>query len=296
MNAPRAPERLIELVERVRVDPPPIHSVVAAGRAARRRRRGAILAGTTAVLAVGAAFAVSANSGSDREEVAADNPTTTNPSLGDDTVLVGVNGAAVEVPASWRDIPAECEEGAWSENAVYHPWPGDCVPSEAAGTSFLRFAANLDQRRIVGLRPAGVIDGHEIVEGEVVCELSNPAQCSLTFGIPDLDAYFTVGTPQEASPGVGSPTMIDEIRGSLRLLQDGHVAVPPIGTMPGKLGPTEQTLLEAGFEVQVDTDEYVCAESASCIGDAVTSIDPEPGTVVPAGSTVTIKYVAMVPD
>ncbi|ROR91032.1 PASTA domain-containing protein [Nocardioides aurantiacus] len=200
------------------------------------------------------------------------------------TRLVGVGRVAVAVPDGWEDGEARCNgvrrDDGWHRVAQACVGRGRTAPAVAVSTG-----ETID---FAGLEPAGQVGGHRLVATPATCSTGDPVVCGQSFGVPDLDAYFSVSIPhgpQAGRRGYGAPLrQVDAIRGSLRVLAEDRVAVP-YRTPDHAATKLRAALTALGLSVKIN--RLTCPPTASCFGGAV-NIEPEPGTVVPAGSTVTL--------
>ncbi len=224
------------------------------------------------------------------DSLIADGP---DPSGNGDTRSVGIGSAYVAVPSDWGSNQASCNTPI--RDTYYFPHPQDCaagvnprVPSVAIATgAFPEAGIRLDR-----LRPAGELDGHEVLETSATCELSDPGACTQTFAVPDLDAYFHV----TAWSDDGGSEVVRTIRESLTLLDDGETIVPftPQPRERRLLDPhgTETEVVTAikAAGLSVEIERTTCPDTANCMV-GVTGIEPAVGTVVPTGSKVTVTVI-----
>ncbi len=281
---------LLEDLDKTPVGDAPIGHLLSGGQAAKQRRRRATMAGgiaATALVVGGGTIAGQALTGHDDqpadEPLVADGSTDRDRSgdraLGD-THLVGIGKVVITVPEGWKSNAASCNTPV--RDTYYFPYPQDCVAAAKPRMSSVAIAAGAFPEagiRLGGLRPAGQLDGHEVVESIAICQQSLPGLCTQTFGIPDLNAYFRVNVQSDD----GGANLVSRIRKSLTLLDADQTVVPfvPNGT-PEEL---VDALHRARLTVVVNSD--TCPPTAGC-GAGVTSIEPTVGSVAPVGSTVTV--------
>jgi hypothetical protein len=106
-----------------------------------------------------------------------------------------------------------------------------------------------------------------------------------SFGVPDLDAYFSVRVPRDQP---GALAQVTAIRDSLKVLPDGQTTVPFV-TPGSSLGAWKAAVRDAGFAVRIR--HSTCPPTAFC-GFGPFGTAPAAGAVAPAGSTVTIEVIA----
>lgn len=286
---------LLDGLDSMPVGSAPIGDLLRGGKATARRRRNTLLTGVVAatLLVIGGGTVVAqsiTNTDSERgdDSLIADE---SDPGGEGETRFVGIGGAYVAVPASWRSNDASCNTPI--RDTYYFPYPQDCQSASAPRVSSLAMAANGPQAAGVELegilRPDGELDGHEVLASPVLCGQSLPSVCAQTFAVPDMNAYFHVEVPTDD----GGNEVVRSIRQSLALL-DTDETVVPFGAVQGAAGKivpfgseakVVAALNAAGFSVDVERTD--CPDSASCVS-GVTGIEPAVGTVVPAGSNVTV--------
>jgi hypothetical protein len=200
-----------------------------------------------------------------------------------DTRLVGIGRAAVAVPTGWASNDASCN--APIHDTYFFPYPQDCVvPSRPAVSSVAITAGEFTETGtfLRNLHADGEIAGHQVRADEQRCQTIPNGPCRQTFGIPDLDAYFTVTIPEDGS---GSATAeIAAIRASLRVLPGDQIAVPYLPE--ANEGDIATSLHEAGLAVTVE--HTTCPAAADCVVGVV-GTSPAEGSVVPVGSPVTVR-------
>jgi hypothetical protein len=261
----------------------PIDHLLTSGRAARRRRHRTVVAGAVAkvavVLGAGVIGTQALNSGAGRGDdlVAAPAPATR---------LVGTGQAAVAIPAGWADGAASCNSPV--KDTAFFPWPQDCIGPDRYVSSVAITTQDPQTGRLVDdvhldRHPDGQVAGHEVVASAPDCPVGQGESCQQVFGIPDLDAYFTVTIPEDVEGGAIS--QIDAIRHSLTVLPDDQTAVPFV-TPGGLVSQMREAMEAAGLAVVVH--RMTCGPTDSCMSGVV-GTTPAAGTVVATGSTVTIN-------
>jgi len=277
---------LDRLMADVPIGPVPIATLLTDGRAAKRRKRRARIgaaATVTTVAIAGAALAVQAVTGSSEPGVTGE-PSPTVPSNG--THLVGIGGAAVAVPAEWEANLASCNKPF--RDTYFFPYPQDCVSRSTPTVSSVAITTGAFTE--TGTRPDeltddGNIEGHQVVASNAECSPGQGEYCRQVFGIPDLEAYFTVTVP--ASQDGNGLAAITAIRESLTVLSDDQTIVPftayPFGRDNSE-AMVVRALQEAGLSVEVVRE--TCPPDAFCV-IGVAEVHPEIGSVVTVGSTVT---------
>jgi len=277
-NTPRTLDRLWDDIPTGHA---PIDHLLAAGGAARRRRR-TFVAGAAAVVAVVLAAGVmgtqALNAGPGRGD-----DFVASPAPG--TRLVGIGQVAVAIPTGWADDAASCNTPF--EDTAFFPWGQDCAlatqppPVSSVAITTGEFAES--GTRLFGLEPLGEVADHQVLAGEATCPVGQGESCRQVFGIPDLDAYFTVTIPEDVEGGAIS--QIDAIRDSLTVLPDDQTTVPFVSTLASVI-EVREALEAAGLSVTVN--QQTCPPNASCLSGVVGTA-PAAGSVVATGSTVTIN-------
>lgn len=204
------------------------------------------------------------------------------PSGGGDTRLVGIGRVAVAIPAAWASNDASCN--APIRDTYFFPYPQDCVGAARPGVSSVAIADGgfaETGTMLRNLTAAEEIAGHQVRAAEAVCQTTPNGPCRQTFGIPDLDAYFTVTIPEDGSGNASAE--IAAIRASLTVLPDDQVAVPFVPDRDEDAVAT--ALRQAGLSVTVE--HTPCPAGADCVAGVV-NIRPAEGSVVPVDSTVTL--------
>lgn len=274
---------LLDGLDDMPVGSAPIGDLLLGGKAAKRRRRTLITGAAAATILTIGGGAVATQTITEPEgqrgndSLIADG---SDPSGNGDTRSVGIGGAYVAVPSNWGSNQASCNTPI--RNTYYFPHPQDCVAGVNPRVSSVAITTGAFPEagiRLNRLRPAGELDGHEVLETPTRCQLSHPGACTQTFAIPDLDAYFHVTVWSDD----GGSEVVRTIRESLTLLNTDQTIVPftPYGTETEVV----TALDEARLTVQIE--HTTCPPNASC-KFGVTGIEPAVGTVVPAGSTVTV--------
>lgn len=278
---------LDRLMDEVPIGPAPIDTLLMAGRSAKRRKRRALIGGAAVVAAVvmgGSGLAVQSVTGTGmRDGGVADDPSPVAPSI--DTHLVGVGQAVVAVPADWGANEASCNTPV--RDTYFFPYPQDCISSSHPTVSSVAITTGAFTEtgtHLRGLIDDGTIAGHQVVASKASCSPGQGEYCRQVFGIPDLNAYFTVTIPA-SDDGLST---IAAIRDSLTVLPDEQTTIPytfyPVARHNSQ-AVTVRALQAAGFSVEVKGE--TCPPNAGCLF-GVTGVHPEVGTVAPVGSTVTV--------
>jgi hypothetical protein len=270
----RTPILLDRLWDDIPTGRAPIEDLLAAGRVARRRtrRRYAVGVAAVVVLALGGGV-LGAGAVRDRHSGA---PAAVEPPDANHR-LVGIGQVVVAVPRGWADNPATCNNPY--KDTAFFPYGQDCF----LGGRYVSSVAITSETnsRTSGLVPDGDIGGHQVVSNRATCPVGQGESCSQVFGVPDLDAYFTVRVPEDTTGG--AINLISGIRDSLTVLPATQTAVPFF--TPGTTVEYAQRSLEAaGLSVVVN--HRTCPPNAFCIS-GLTSM-PTAGSVVDVGSTVVL--------
>ena len=210
------------------------------------------------------------------------------PAPSEATRQVGIGRVAVSVPAAWAENAASCNSPF--KDTAFFPWPQDCALAQSRAVSSVAITTGEFTEtgtRLGDLQPAGSLGDHQVVQSPPNCLQGFPASgqgssthCTQTFGIPDLHAYFTASII-----GNDAEHRLNAIRESLTVLPEDQVTVPFV--TPGtSLDGVRAALETAGLSV--DVVRWTCPPTADCVG-GVDIDDPTVGSVVPAGSTVTVK-------
>lgn len=266
------PRALLDRLDQAPVGQPPLPELLRAGHAAKRRRRSAaaLAGGVAAIVLVVAGVWALAGSGPDHADDLA-----VTPAAG--TKYVGIGRVVVAVPDAWTLSNAWCT-GASTDVFTYPQLvDGVCPASETphASTMTITTSPAPGGER---LRAAGRVGGHAVVDSGRSCLDSLPPHCGETFGIPSLDAYFTV-----VSGMVDAEKVIGAIRGSLTVLPRGQVALPSV------VGETQQQATDElkGLGLRVVVAAPLCTPGGDC--DHLLNSDPNGGTIVATGSAVTLR-------
>lgn len=274
---------LLDGLDDMPVGSAPIGDLLLGGKAAKRRRRTLITGAAAATILTigGGAVATQTIMGPEgqrgNDSLIADG---SDRSGNGDTRSVGIGGAYVAVPSNWGSNQASCNTPI--RDTYYFPYPRDCVAGVNPRVSSVAIATGAFPEagiRLNRLRPAGELDGHEVLETPATCELSEPGACTQTFAVPDLDAYFHVTVWSDD----GGSEVVRTIRESLAPLDAGQTIVPftPHGT------ETEVMAAMKAAGLSVEIERTTCPDTANCMA-GVTDIEPAVGTVVPTGSTVAV--------
>lgn len=259
---------------------PPVAHLLAAGKAAKRRQRRTAIAGTiaaTAVIVGGGAVAtqvLTPPTDPNRRDITVAQGLGTPPG----TRLVGLGRVAVAVPDAWAANTASCNTPV--RDTYYFPYPQDCQIAAHDGVSSVAISATAKAEPapvVFDLQADGTVDGHDVLSSGLMCTPGQGESCFESFGIPDLDAWFTVRVPRSDHATIA----IGAIRDSLQVLPDGYTTVPfiPYGTE----AQVVTAMRAAGLATEV---EYTtCPANADCFF-GVTGVEPAVGTVVREGSAV----------
>lgn len=285
----KTPATLDRLWDDIATGHAPIGDLITAGRAARRRKRHTTLAGVAAVAALIVGGGLVAETVLNDHDASIDSH---DPPIGvgssgqraiDSRRLVGIGRVVIAVPSKWSSNDASCNTPF--HNTYFFPYPQDCqLAFRPAVSSVAITGRTFTESRTSSrhLETDGEVGGHEVRASKAVCETTPNGPCRQTFGIPDLDAYFTVTIPQDGSHN--ATAQIAAIRASLAVLPD-HQAVVPF-TSSGDETDVTQALEAAGLSVTVN--RTTCLPSDVCVSPGVVDITPVVGTVVPTGTTVTV--------
>jgi hypothetical protein len=261
---------------------PPVGHLLTAGRAAKRRQRRAVIAGTAAattlIVGGGAVATQVINSGADtnRQDITAAQGLDVPPG----TRLVGLGRVAIAVPDEWAANAASCNTPI--RNTYYFPHPQDCQIAARPGVSSVAIstAENApNMPRVPDIQRDGTVDGYDVLSSGLICTSRQSASCLEAFGIPDLDAWFTVRVPRSDD----ATDTTEAIRDSLRVLPNDYTTIPfvPYGTEE----QVTAAMREAGLAAEVEYAE--CPANANCVS-GVTGVEPAIGTAMRDGSTVTL--------
>jgi hypothetical protein len=197
------------------------------------------------------------------------------------TRYAGIGKVAVAVPQGWSDGEASCN--AAIRDTVFFPYGQDCLGVFHSVSSVAISAVPMNDGFTGGMTSDGRVGGHRVVArpNPAMCMVgTGPEACLQSFGVPDLDAYFSVRVPRDEPDALDQ---VEAIRDSLTLLPDGQTAVPFLPA--GSLDDWRAAMQQAGLAVRVD--HHGCPATADCVAGVV-STTPAPGNVVPTGSIVTI--------
>lgn len=186
---------------------------------------------------------------------------------------VGAGGVMMAVPAHWRTATGPCGE---PDGPVVH-FPGraadvvDCLPLPTTGVSSLTIRS---ADAAPPSRPTNQVNGVRVSRPPVICVAGRPVgECSTTFVAPEAGVQLEI-----VARGVRASKRVRAIRGSLRPVPRGYVAVPLID-YGVSVEDAEGALADAGLEVSspsVDFPHYA------------TGTEPAAGAVVARGSTVAL--------
>lgn len=250
----------------------------------RKDRRSIVAAAATAAVVVATVVGVNliqSNPAQDgRGRNIASNPSPAEAPLSS-AVEVGRGHVVVSVPPDWVRSAVRCGEAA-HDTVIFETslGRGCAAASSAYSTLTIDSAAGKSSSGI----PSRTLDGRavfvtepETIDGFTVIGVL----------VPEEDAHFTIRTRDAG--------LAAAIAASVRILPDTQVTVPDIyqdasGGQPGlpnAPGPDEVglRLMQAGLGVQIRFEGAATARRWSAL-----EADAEPGTVVQAGTTVTITY------
>ncbi|HSS67733.1 MAG TPA: hypothetical protein VLK34_04230 [Nocardioidaceae bacterium] len=267
---------LLRAADEIEVQPPPVDALL--GSAARRRRRiAAVVAGLSAAAVVVAVAIVSSRGGN-----AATPPTTPPPAptTAPGTRLVGLNGVMASVPGAWANNRVKCgtpmgDTVIWDTDAVrlcqVVPRPEVSVlqiVDVGQNNSALVLAQQAHEPVTVGGREAYRMPTRPFAPSCPMSTQGHPVQCPYpryegTLYVPSLGVVLFASSPHRG--------VVDPILDSARLIPDGYVAIPVT---------TTANELEA-LGLRVDLPDGLGP-------DRVLPTDPEVGSVVAVGSTVSM--------
>ncbi|MDO9456200.1 PASTA domain-containing protein [Nocardioides sp.] len=277
----------------VTVGPAPVDSMTRTATRTRRRRGalGGLVA--AAVVAVAAAGAVQVlpddgagrDAGRDTGRDAAVPPADTDvPPAGH--VYVGMGGAAIAVPEDWAAGDVECNGVPRQSTYVVDPPLAQCM----------MFSVFPDDTDTVSLSMGGVdtrgwtpveVDGTEALRSPTETGEPDPT----TGGGPVTGA--SVFLPEQGvvfrAQSTVSPASVDDLLAGIVVLHD-HAGVPgfadlaTVSSDPRTDGRYLQRLDDAGLVAEVVRRSDPAAAPGTVLG-----VEPAPGTVVPAGSTVRVE-------
>ncbi len=294
-------ELLDRIGERTPVASPPTAAMVADAARLRRRRTGVgvIVAAASIVAVVGGAAAVSSLGGEDDRQgngdvaPATDGPTTT--AIPDGMRLVGIRSVGIAVPEEWGTNKTRCgtptkdtvivDEGVVCLALV--PRPADVESVKLYEGRWFEFGE--EEVTINGFEQNG-LSGQRIAttcaEGG---QFGDEPTCRSAVYLPDQDVTFIA-----ESSSADAREKVDQILSRIQPIPDGLVAVP--GTSEILYGRNGQEnsgtlytslLQESGLQVTI-----VAELRAAMTPDFILGVEPGPGTVLPAGSEVTITVTA----
>ena len=192
------------------------------------------------------------------------------------TRLVGLNGVAVAVPASWGINQAVCQTPEANTAIVGLPHGGDCayVPSRIWSSAALEPYDGTYWRLLKQSRPAPAIDGLPV---------ARVATHGFRYSVPARTATLYEGAllfkTENVTVTVRSPNadLVDRILDSAFAIPSGYDAVPP--------DATPQSLARIGMVVS----EQVRYRPRLVPGSLLET-RPDVGSIVTHGSTVTLTH------
>jgi hypothetical protein len=218
----------------------------------------------------------------------------------DETRWVGSGRVVVAVPDWWTTGETQClkpvEDTVYFDSGAITDCADEPAPSEVREASTLavlesrsgRGAWLLDQ-----MRPAGEVDGHEVLELEG-CDDWLPGACRHVFAVPSEGVVLAVTIADDADGDY------DEIRDSLRILPAGQTTVPLAvrggwtpawGAEPRVVGALRRALERGGLTVEtkvVEPATGAAGDVADLPRGSLLDVEPALGSVIDEGGTVTI--------
>lgn len=258
----------------------PTQELIRGGRRVQRRHRLMAVGSVTATVAlvVGGATAWLPGSTGSADAPAVDEQTAAPldlPIAPEGTRWVGHNGVMVAVPDRWSTNDTRC--GQPLSDTV------DFSDSGAVRSCLVRGSERFSVLRPIDLSsPVGDI-WLDIQQGDAVtidgtparrtsyCLVSDPPDCSSALVVPSVDAVFVAEFQRN---DVAQPVLE-----SARLVPDGYTAVPSVVGL-GADEDVDSLMSEAGLEWTPR-----CPSNAGC--EIAVATEPQAGTVVPEGTTVT---------
>lgn len=274
MNEDQIRELLRKGIDDIRVGPPPTDQLVSRGGRPAWLRHGLPAFATAMAVAIVLVGVFSLRLFSAGTDQAADPPKGNASQAPAATRLVGMGSVAVAVPEDWATNDLHCET-PMSDTVVFRSEGTRlCSVVPAPVVSSLEIVATWSDWAQPWLRqaqPAGEVDG---VPVERVATRSTPSGTAIgALVIKSEDVVFSVTSPDAST--------VDAILDSLVVLPESYVTVPYDPN--GPTASTRQRMLDAGLEVKVQ-EEHRPGLSAGVLLDT----EPELGSVVPVGSTVTL--------
>ena len=274
----RAAEALIP------VEPAPLTSLLTAAKQGQRqksRRVVAVAAASVALVLGGGAVIqqVTGDSGKPSPDKPSQNLTSDVPIAPEGTRFVGIGQVVVAVPKSWtvrdgEDCPLSAETQQWSGLRLGTPCASDEVKSVVTfetGTS--RYEPLIQER---GMN-AKTINGIEVSRGDFICPPTTTCTMpdAMVLTIPSMDVTISwLG-------GVLGQSPVAEMANSLQLLPEGYTTVPYV--TGSSVGGAMQDIKGAGLVSGQDPTSFDVDANQKVFGS-----QPEPGSLVEVGSTVTL--------
>ncbi|GAB3991124.1 PASTA domain-containing protein [Nocardioides marmoraquaticus] len=230
-----------------------------------------------------------------------------------DVRWVGAGSVAVAVPAWWTTGETRClkpiettvyaESGAMTDCADE---PTDAELAEVSSLAVIRTDSALGEGLLREMRPAGSVDGREVLELDGCADFWD-AVCRRVFAVPSAGVAFGVVIADDADGSFRA------VRDSLRVLPDDTTTVPTTygrfeetpgwGAPPGVVEHYARALDAAGLVVERVVAPLPGADDAGAGGSiadlppgSLLDVDPQPGTPVPRGSSVTVTVMPSVPS
>ncbi len=278
--------------DRIPVGPPPLDDVLVQATRHRRRRTGAAMMSSAAavvVAMVGSALLLSPNS-TPPPPVVTPSVAATQPSVAatpPGTRLVGLGQAAIAVPVTWGTNETLCGTPKQDTVVIDVGAIGACLTSRPEGIDSVeltqgpvRFDFAADTTSDIGGLPAD--------RQATTCTASPLEQGSTCYGtifIPSLAVSFRAESSTDKAT-------VDEILSWIRILPD-IVGVPGYqsANLQTPQGDARDRYVAAaraeGLEVRVVTEKRPAIDAGFIL-----DVSPEPGTMVPPGTEVTLTVVA----
>lgn len=288
MTGDRIIEELVRLTDSYQPNPPPIDTLIIDGSRKRRRRATLAITGVAAaaVVIIGTGAALTNQTGSPHPDPSTQGPTDPTPQ---NTRLVGVGHAAIDVPRSWSTNHTAC--GTPTDDTVIINVT--IVPSCAI---FPRPRVSSVDVVFRDRRPGYPdfthaetvnIDGVDAFRTPLDCTNvtsrrvrhgSDPAPervCTQATWIPEESALFIATTPQPET----TQELIDTVH-----IDPSYAAVPKsnlIATPKEAVATFTRNAQALGLRVVVKTQDQPRFDPGSILG-----VSPATGTVLPVGSTI----------
>lgn len=279
---------LREAVSDLTVNPPAADFILRQGRSSRRRTRVLrVASGAAAVttVVVGSAVALDGADRADRSAAPVTPAPTASSSPDRGTVaqrgtrLVGVGRVAVAVPRGWGTNEVRCGEAIRNTVIFFDPVASrEKCSGEMVGPSSLTIAPADSRSREVTERidlatDAASVGGLTVRRSPVPTRASEPATFTAVLVVPDENVVMWARSSRRH--------LVDRIVDSLRRLAPDEVVVPPRAR---GLKATTTAIRNAGLRVR---EHHVYR--SGLVNNFLMSSDPPLGSVVPRGSTVTLR-------